>query len=137
MVAPPVSSCSPFFSVFVVKIHERALTSPTLPASGVPAAHFSPFLYSCEVEDGYFNVVLVKVRPVYPSANFPNVALVPASLELFGAILRTPSPVVVRPVFAVDGEAASAGCIVPQMSIASPACHVVPTAGSTTGAIWL
>ncbi len=64
-------------------------------------------------------------------------ALLPASLDVFGATSRTPSPVVVRPVFAVVGEAASAGSVVPQMSNARPACHAVPTVGSTTAGVWL
>ena len=35
----------PFLEVFVVEItQERACTTPTLPASGVPAGHFWPFL---------------------------------------------------------------------------------------------
>src|SRR5580693_8017914 len=118
---PPVCSSSPFLPVFVDSSHQRADTSP--------------FVYSFEA--GYFKVVLVSVRLLYPLANLPNVALFPASLELAGAILRTPSPVVVRPVFAVDGDAGNAGSVFPQMSKARPACHVVPTAGSTTGGFWL
>ena len=75
--------------------------------------------------------VLVNVNPVYPSANFPRVALLPASLEVFGSTRMTPLPVVVSPV-AVLGEAGIAGSMVPQTSKARPACHDVPMAGSTT-----
>ena len=103
----------------------------------MPAAHFWPFVYKGTEADGYFSVVLVSVRPAYPSANLPKVALLPASLAVFGAMSRTPLPVVVRPVVAVLGEAGSAGSIVPQMSKASPACHVVPAVGSTTVGVWL
>jgi hypothetical protein len=85
------------------------------------------------VAEGYLSEVLVSVRPSYPWANVPRLALFPASLALFGAIFKTPLPVVVRPVLAVLGEAGSACSIVPQTSKASPAFHVVPTAGSTTG----
>ena len=81
---------------------------------------------------GNLRSVLVNVNPVYPSANFPRVALLPASLELFGSTRMTPLPVVVSPVFAVLGEAGIAGSIVPQTSKARPACHDVPTVGSTT-----
>ena len=76
--------------------------------------------------------MLVNVNPVYPSANFPRVALLPASLAFLGAMRRTPLPVVVSPVVAEVGEAGSADSMVPQMSKASPACHDVPTVGSTT-----
>ena len=136
VVRPPVCSTGRS-SVWVDSTHERASTSPTLPASGVPAAHFSPFLYSGTEADGYFSEVLVSVRPSYPSANLPSVALFPASLAVFGAMRRTPLPVVVRPVVAVVGEAARAGSVVPQMSKARPACHVVPTVGSTTVGVLL
>ncbi len=64
VVRPPVSSSSPFFAVLVEMTQERASTSPTLPASGVPTAHFWPFVYLGTLADGYCNVVLVKVRPV-------------------------------------------------------------------------
>ncbi len=94
-----------FLAVVVEITHERACTTPTLPASGVPAAHFSPLVYVVALVDGYFNLVLVNVNPVYPSANFPRVALLPASLEVFGATTRTPLPVVVRPVVALEGDA--------------------------------
>ena len=67
----------------------------------------------------------------------PRVALLPASLAVLGATSRTPLPVVVRPVVALDGEAASAGSIVPQMSKARAACQVVPTVGSTSVGVWL
>ena len=40
VVRPPASSSWPFLPVLVVSTHQRACTSPTLPASGVPAAHF-------------------------------------------------------------------------------------------------
>ena len=49
--------------------------SPTLPASGVPAGHFSPFLYS--FEEGYFKVVLVSVRPLYPLGELAQRRVVP------------------------------------------------------------
>ena len=130
--APPVSFTSLFLEVVVEITHERACTTPALPASGVPAAHFSPLVYVVALVDGYVNFVLVNVNPVYPSANFPRVALLPASLEVFGATTRTPSPVVVRPVLALEGEAARAGSMVPQMSKERPACQEVPTVGSTT-----
>ena len=86
---------------------------------------------------GYFSLVLVSVNPVYPSANLPRVALLPASLAFFGAMAGRRSRVVVRPVVAVVGEAGSAGSMVPQMSKARPACHVVPTVGSTTAGVLL
>ncbi len=47
------------------------------------SAHFWPLVY-CRgraVVDGYLSSVLVNVNPVYPSANFPSVALLPASLD--------------------------------------------------------
>ena len=81
--------------------------------------------------------VLVSVSPGYPSANLPSVALFPASLLVFGAIERTPLPVVVSPVVAVEEEAASAGSMVPQTSKARAAFQVVPTAGWTTVGDWL
>ena len=45
VVTPPVSTSSLFF-VCVEITQVRAWTTPTLPASGVPDGHFSPFLYS-------------------------------------------------------------------------------------------
>jgi len=136
VVRPPACSSSPFFPVLVVSTHQRASTSPALPASGVPVPHFSPFVYRGTLSDGYFREVFVRVRPVYPSANFPRVALLPASLALLGAICRTPFPELVRPVVALVGEAAKAGSIVPQMSKARAACHVVVVVGSTTAGVW-
>jgi hypothetical protein len=42
---PPTCLVSlPPLAVVVDRVHERARTTPTLPASGVPAAHLSPFL---------------------------------------------------------------------------------------------
>ena len=80
--------------------------------------------------------MLVKVRPLYPSANLPRVALSPASLSVLGATTSTPSPLVVRPVLPEEGDAGNAGCIVPQMSKASAPCQVVPTVGSTDEEVW-
>ena len=77
--------------------------------------------------------VLDNVNPVYPSANFPRVGLLPASLEVFGEMRMTPLPLVVSP-DAVLGEAGIAGSMVPQTSKARPAFHDVPMAGSTTAA---
>ena len=131
VVAPPVSSSSWFLEVVVEITHERACTMPALPASGVPDGHFSPLVYSVALVDGYFSLVLVNVNPVYPSANFPKVALLPASLELFGSTRTTPLPLVVSPE-ALEDEAGIAASMVPQMSKARPACHDVPTVGSTT-----
>ena len=90
--AARLTCCSPFFRVLVDSTHQRACTSPTLPASGVPAAHFWPFVYAGTLADGYFSVVLVSVRPVYPEANLPNVALLPASLAVLGAIEQDAAP---------------------------------------------
>ncbi len=75
VVTPPVSTSSLFFPVLVVITQVRAWTTPTLPASGVPAGHFWPFLYSGEVVvavDGYLRVVLVSVSPVYPLGELPE-----------------------------------------------------------------
>ena len=94
-------------------------------------------LYSGILVDGYLSLVSVNVNPIYPSANLPRVALLPASLDFLGAMARTPLPVVVRPVVAVDGDAGSAVSMVPQMSMANPACHDVPTVGSTTVGVLL
>jgi hypothetical protein len=44
VVAPPVSSSSPFLDVVVEMTQDRASTMPVLPASGVPAGHLSPLL---------------------------------------------------------------------------------------------
>ena len=65
VVTPPVSTSSLFF-VFVEITQARAWTTPTLPASGVPDGHLSPFLYSGAevVVDGYLRAVLVSVSPV-------------------------------------------------------------------------
>src|SRR6202020_2620690 len=57
VVAAPVSSSSWFLEVVVEITQERACTMPTLPASGVPAGHFSPFVYSVALVDGYFSLV--------------------------------------------------------------------------------
>ena len=81
---------------------------------------------------GSSSLVLVNVNPVYPSANFPRVALLPASLAFFGVMSENPAAGGGRgPSWPMDGEAGSAGCMVPQMSKASPACQEVPTAGWT------
>ena len=133
----PLVCTSWLFLVWVVTTHHRANTSPTLPASGVPAAHFSPFLYSGILASGYFSVVLVSVRPWYSLANLPTVALAPASLAFLGAMTRTPLPVVVRPEVELAGDAVSAGCVVPQMSKEIAACHVVPTVGGVEVGVWL
>jgi len=94
-------------------------------------------VYEGTLADGYFRVVFVNVRPAYSDANLPRVALLPASLALLGAMSRTPLPVVVSPVVAPVGEGGSAGSMVPQMSKASAACHVVFVVGSTTVGVWL
>ena len=94
-------------------------------------------MYSGTLAEGYLTEVLVSVRPLYPCANLPRVALLPASLAVLGAICRTPFPELVSPVVALAGEAARAGSIVPQMSKARPACHVVVVVGSTTAGVWL
>ena len=61
VVRPP--TCTSWFPEdFVVTTHERACTSPTLPASGVPLGHRWPFLY--RTPWGYWMVVLVRVSPV-------------------------------------------------------------------------
>ena len=44
VVAPPVSTSSWFLEVVVEITQERACTTPTLPASGVPVPHFSPLV---------------------------------------------------------------------------------------------
>ena len=44
VVAPPVSTSSWFLEVVVEITQERACTTPTLPASGVPAPHFWPLV---------------------------------------------------------------------------------------------
>ena len=44
------------------------------------------------VADGYFSDVFVTVRPVYSLANLPRVALLPASLAVFGAISEDTAP---------------------------------------------
>ena len=63
--------------------------------------------------------------------------LVDISVLDFGAMDSTPLPLVVSPVVVDVGDAGSGASVVPQMSKASAACHVVPTAGSTTAAVWL
>ncbi len=133
----PLVWTSWLFLVCVVTTHHRADTSPTLPASGVPAAHFSPFLYSGTFAPGYFRVVLVSVRPWYSLANLPTVALAPASPAFLGAISRTPLPVVVSPEVELAGDAVRAGCVVPQMSKEMAACQVVPTVGGVVFGDWL
>ena len=134
VVTPPVSSSSPFLPVVVESTHERACTSPTLPASGVPVAHFWPFLYSGTSADGYFSVGVGQRQPG-----------VPARRTCPGSRCSRPrSRSSARSEDAVAGRGqtrrgrwsarpASAGSMVPQMSKARPACHVVPTVGSTTG----
>jgi hypothetical protein len=130
-VCPPTSLVSlPLFCAAVDSVQERTRTTPVLPASGVPVAHFCPFLYNT-FAPGYCTLELDNFIPVYPEANLPKVACVPASLLDFGAMSRTPLPVVVKPVDDPDGVAASVGWTVPQMSMARPACHVCPTVGAT------
>jgi hypothetical protein len=136
VVAPPVSSSSWFLEVVVEITQERAWTMPTLPASGVPVGHFSPLVYAGTLVDGYPSLVLVNVNPVYPSANLPKVALLPASLALLGSMRTTPLPLVVSPE-ELEGEAGIAASMVPQMSKARPACHDVPMVGSTTVGVLL
>ena len=130
---PPVSSSWLFLDVFVESTQVRTRISPFFPASGVPLAHVSPLTSSVPV--GYFSAVLVRVSPEYSDANLPRVALFPASLLDLGAMSRTPLPVVVRPEVEPWGLAVSAGCVVPQMSKASPACQVCPTVGCTAGVV--
>ena len=83
-------SCWPFLTVLVVSTQERALTSADLPGVGRARRALVAVLVEGGLADGVLEEVLVSVKPVYSEANLPRVALLPASLELFGAIRSTP-----------------------------------------------
>ncbi len=64
--------------------HIFAISSPVLPASGVPGGHLAP-----SVKTDFFGrptEVAVSFSPAYWEVNRPRVAFAPASAELFGWI---------------------------------------------------
>jgi hypothetical protein len=113
-----------------------AVSSPVLPASGVPAGHAEPSLYVFCF--GSPMELLVRVSPVYCEVNLPSVAFVPASEELFGWIWRTPLPDEYSPrdAWAAAELAGRVWPLLPQRSKTKPAAQWVLVVGWTAAAGW-
>src|ERR1700677_691349 len=91
--APLVSVPWPFDS----KLGQlTTMTTPGLPASGVPLAQTSP-LVMVDLP-GYWRLDDESSSPLYPETNLPRVALAPESALVFGEMVRTPSPLATSPV---------------------------------------
>ena len=111
------------------------ITTPGLPASGVPLGHTSPLVQTCL--PGYCKVEALSPRPLYPWTNLPSVAFFPDSELFFGWMVTTPLPLAVRPVVAVLVLAGRLGCMVPQISIPNAANHCCEVVGGPAEeAVW-